>query len=69
MVTILMPAKLATPGLLVFWSERYDVIIFLHDVIKKILSRDSKYMVKVGMWPKFGNSRISLTKIIIITIL
>ena len=69
MVTILMSAKLATPGLLVFWIEGYDVIIFLHDVIKKILSRDSKYMVKVGMWRKFGNSRISLTKIIIITIL
>ena len=47
MVTILMmPAKMATPGLLkvkVFWNKGYDVTIFVHAVTNKILSRDSNY--------------------------
>ena len=45
MVTILMmSAKITTPGPLkirVFWNNGYDVIIFVHDVTNKILSRDS----------------------------
>ena len=45
MVTILMiSAKITTLGLLeikIFWSKGYDVIIFVHDVTNKILSRDS----------------------------
>ena len=72
-VTILMmPAKMATPGLLkikVFWNKGYDVIIYVHDVTNKILSGDSNYIVDVVMWPKFGNSNISMREVIIISIL
>ena len=73
MVTILMmSAKMATPGLRkikVFWKKGYDVIIFVNDVINKILSRDSNYIVDVVMWPKFGNSSISMREVIITSIL
>ena len=73
MVTILMmSAKMATPGLLkikVFWNKGYDVIISVHDVTNKILSRDSNYNVNVVMWPKFGNSSISVREVIITLIL
>ena len=73
MVTILMmPAKMATPGLLkirVFWNKGYDVIIFVYDVTNKILSRDSNYIIDVVMWPKFGNCSISMRKVIITSIL
>ena len=61
-----MSAKMATPGLLkttVLWNKGYDVIISAHDVTNKILSRDSNYIVDVVMWPKFGNSSISMTGI------
>ena len=47
MVRISMTStKMATPGLLkirVFWKKGYDVIISVHDVIKKFLSRDPNY--------------------------
>ena len=70
MVAILMiSAKLTNLGLLkikVFWNKGYDVIISVHDVNSKILSRDSNYVVDVVMWPKFSNSRISMRKVIII---
>ena len=74
MVTILMiSAKMATPGLLkikVFWKVfAHDVIIYVHDVTKKFLSGDSKYIVDVLMWPKFGNRSISLRKVITTSIL
>ena len=73
MVTILMmSAKMATPGLLkikVFWNKGYDVIIYVHDVTNKILSRDSNYIVDVVMWPKFGNTSISMREVIITSIL
>ena len=73
MVTILMmSAKMATPGLLkikVFWNKGYDVIISVHDVTNKILSRDSNYIIDVVMWPKFGNSSISMREVIITSIL
>ena len=73
MVTILMmSAKMATPGLLkikVFWNKGYDVIISVHDVTNKILSRDSNYIVDVVMWPKFGNTSISMREVIITSIL
>ena len=73
MVTILMmSAKMATLGLLkikVFWNKGYDVIISVHDVTNKILSRDSNYIVDVVMWPKFGNSSISMREVIITSIL
>ena len=73
MVTIsMMSAKMATPDLLkikVFWNIGYDVILFVQDFTNKILSRDSNYTVEVVMWPKFGNSSISMTEIIITLIL
>ena len=73
MVTILMmSAKMATLGLLkikVFWNKGYDVIISVHDVTNKILLRDSNYIVDVVMWPKFGNSSISMREVIIMSIL
>ena len=59
----MMSAKMATPDLLkltVFWNRAYDVIIPVNDVTNKILSRDLNYIVDVFMWPKFGNSIISM---------
>ena len=47
-----MSAKITTPGLLkirVFSNSDYDVIIFVHDVTNKILSRDSNYSIDVVM--------------------
>ena len=67
-----MSAKMATPGLLktkIFWKKGYDVIIHAHDVTKPILSSDSNYNVNVVMWPKFGNSSISVREVIITSIL
>ena len=73
MATILMmSSKMATPDLFeikVFWSKAYDVIIYVHDVTNKFLSRDSNYIVDVVMWPKVGNSSISLRQVIITSIL
>ena len=68
----MMSAKMATLGLLkikVFWNKGYDVIISVHDVTNKILSRDSNYIVDVVMWPKFGNFSISMREVNIISIL
>ena len=67
-----MSAKMATSGLLkikIFWKKGYDVIISVHDVTNKILSRDSNYIIDVVMWPKFGNSSISMKAAIITSIL
>ena len=73
MVTILMmPAKMAIPGLpkiKVFWNIGYDVIISVHEVTNKTLSRDSNYIIDVVMWPTFGNCRIFMTKVITTSIL
>ena len=49
----------------VFWNKDYNVIISLHDVTNKILSRDSMYLVDVVMWPKFVNSSLSIREVII----
>ena len=68
----MMSAKMATPGLLklmVFWNKGYDVTISVNDVTNKILSRDSNYIVDVFMWPKFGNSSISITEVVTTSIL
>ena len=49
---MIMSAKMATPGLLkikLFLNEVYDVIISVHDVINKILSRGSNYVIGVVM--------------------
>ena len=67
MVTILMmSAKMATPGFPktnVFWNKGYDVIIYVYDATNKILSGDSNYIIDVVMWPKFGNSSISMREV------
>ena len=51
MVAILMMStKLLPLGLLkikIFQNKGYDIIISVHDVNSKILSRDSNYMTKV----------------------
>ena len=68
----MMSAKMVTPGLLkimVFWNKGYDVIIPVNDITNKILSRDSNYIVDLSMWPKFGNSSISLREVITTSIL
>ena len=68
----MMPAKIAIPGLFkitVFWNKGYDVIIFVNDVISKILSGGSNYIVDVMMWPKFGNCSISMKEITTTSIL
>ena len=67
-----MPAKMATAGLLkitVFWNKGYDVIIPYDDVTNQTSSRDSNYVVDVFMWPKFGNSSISMREVITTSIL
>ena len=67
-----MSVKMATLGLLklrLFWSKDYDVIISVHDVANKILLCESIYIVDVAMWPKFGNSNISMREVIIASIL
>ena len=73
MVTnLMMSAKMATLGFLkrkVFWKKDNGVIIFVHDVINKILFRDSNYIVDAVMWPKFGNSSTSIREIIITSML
>ena len=68
----MISAKMATPGVLkitVFWNKGYDVMIRVDDVINKIFSRDSNYIVDVFMWPKFGNSSISMREVITTSIL
>ena len=67
-----MSAKMATLGLfkiIIFCKRGYDVIISVHDVINKILSHCSRYVVDVVMWPKFGNSSISMREVVINLIL
>ena len=53
MFTILiMSAKMATPGLLkikVLLNKDDNVIISVHDVTNKILSRDSNYIIDMAM--------------------
>ena len=68
----MISAKLATLGFLkinVFWSKVYDVIISVHDLTNKILSRDSSYIVDLVMWPKFSYSSISMKEVITSSIL
>ena len=68
----MISAKMAALGLLkinVFWNKGYDVIIYAHAAINKILSRHSNYIVDVVMWPKFGNYSPSMREVIITSIL
>ena len=65
-IILMMSAKLATLGFLnikVFWNKGYNVIVSVHDVTNKLLSRDSNYVVDVVMWPKFGKSSISMREV------
>ena len=67
-----MSANLATLDLLkmrVIWNEGYGAIINVHDVTNKTLSHDSNYIVDMVMWPKFGNSSISMREVILTSIL
>ena len=67
-----MSAKLATLDLLkikVFHNKGYDAILFVHDVINKILSCYSNDIVDVVMSPKFGNSSVSMGEVIITSVL
>ena len=72
-VTILMmSAKLASPVLLKlkeFQTKCYDVIILDYDVTNNIFSRDSNYVVDVGMLLKVGNCSISMRDVFITSIL
>ena len=48
----MMSAKLANLGFLkikIFWSKGYDVIILVHDITNKNLSRDSSYIVDLAI--------------------
>ena len=50
-VIFMMSAKLATLCLFkikIFWNKGYDLIIFVHDVTNKVLSRDSKLSCRCG---------------------
>ena len=53
----------------VFWKKACNVMIFVHNVTNKILSRASNYILDVVMWQKFGNSSISMRDIMITSIL
>ena len=68
MVTILMmAAKMATQDLIkikVFWKQIYDVIVSFRDVSNKVLLGGSNYIVNMIMWPKLGNSSISMREVI-----
>ena len=68
----MIPAKLATPGLLkikVFWNKGSGVINFINDATNIILSSSSIYIVDVVMWPNFGYSSIFMIVVIITQIL
>ena len=69
---LMMSAKMANPDLLiikVFRNKGYYVIISGHDVSSKVLSLDSNYIVDMVIWPKFGNSSISMRGFMITSIL
>ena len=52
-----------------FWNKGYVVIISVYDVTRKSLLRDSNCIIDVVMWPKFGNSSISMSDVTITSIL
>ena len=48
----MMSAKIVTLGVLKkkkFWAK--DIIICVHDVTNKILSRDTNFIVDLAIWP------------------
>ena len=52
----------------VSWKKDYQVIISVHDVTIKILSRNSNYIVDVVMWTKVGKYNISMTEVVVTSI-
>ena len=73
-ITVMIPevlmvlVKMGIPGLpkmKVFWKKGYDIIISTLDVTKKFMSRDPNYYANLFMWPKFGNSSISVREVVI----
>ena len=50
---------------ILYWKKGYEATSSAHDISDKILSSESNYTVDVVIWPKFGNSIISMRKIII----
>ena len=68
----MMSVKLTTLGLLKIQVSRnkvYDFVFSVLDVSNNFLSRDSNYIVGMVMWPKFGNSSISIREVIVTSIL
>ena len=68
----MMSAKMVTLDLLkikIFWNKEYDVIISVHGVTERVFSRNPSYVVDMVMWPKFGNSNISMKEVTITLIL
>ena len=56
-------AKLATLPILkikISYSKGYDGKMFAYDIPNEILSRESKEIVDVLMWTKFGNFSFNL---------
>ena len=54
---LIITVKLTIAGLLkikLWWNKGFDVIVSVHDVTNKILSRDSNYIVigVTGSWPQ-----------------
>ena len=69
---LMMLVKFATLGFLekqVFWNKVYDIIMWVCEVVNKILLRDSNYTASKTLGPKFGNSSISVKEVIITLIL
>ena len=56
---LLMSTKIVVLGLLkTFLKKGFNVITFVHDVIGKILSRDSNNIVDVVMSPKLQREKL-----------
>ena len=69
MITLMISANSDLLKIAVFWNKDYDVKISIDDVTKNFFSRDSNYIVDVFMWPKFGNSSVSMKEVITTSIL
>ena len=73
MVTVLrISSEIATLGLFkleIFWNNGYEIITLVHDDTNKLFLDQSNHIVDVIMWPKFGNSGISMREVIITSIL
>ena len=69
---LIIPEKIAIPGFLkimVFCNKGYFAKITVDNVTKKIVSLYSNYALDLLMWPKFGNSSISMRQVIATSVL